>query len=127
VTPVAPSAGAFGFSLAELWPSADRDAPRRIEQALATGDTATAIVTCEDLFSRTLAAGSVLLGGQTNPRDAVLLVTLLGLEGPRYLAFRGVARTVRARRPVTSREAVECYLFVAEARRALDRATRSPG
>jgi signal recognition particle receptor subunit beta len=124
-TPIAPSAGAFGFSLAELWPSADREGVRRIEQALATGDTSTAVAACEDLFSRTLAAGSVLLGGQTHPRDPVLLVTLLGLEGPRYLTFRSVSRALRARRAVTQREALECYLFVAEARRALDRATRA--
>jgi signal recognition particle receptor subunit beta len=124
-TPIAPSAGSFGFSLAELWPSADREGVRRIEQALATGDTATAVAASEDLFSRTLAAGSVLLGGQTHPRDPVLLVTLLGLEGPRYLTFRSVSRALRARRAVTQREALECYLFVAEARRALDRATRA--
>lgn len=123
-TPIAPSAGAFGFSLAELWPSADRESVRRIEQALATGDATTAVSASEDLFSRTLAAGSVLLGGQTHPRDPVLLVTLLGLEGPRYLTFRSVSRALRARRAVTQREALECYLFVAEARRALDRATR---
>jgi signal recognition particle receptor subunit beta len=124
-TPIAPSAGAYGFSLAELWPNADRESVRRIEQALATGDMTTAVAACEDLFSRTLAAGSVLLGGQTHPRDPVLLVTLLGLEGPRYLTFRSVSRALRARRPVTQREALECYLFVAEARRALDRATHA--
>jgi hypothetical protein len=53
-------------------------------------------------------------------------VSLLGLDGPRYMAFRTVARGTRARREPTLREALDCYVFVADARRALDRVTRGP-
>jgi hypothetical protein len=113
------------FSLADLWPAGDRDAVRRAEQALATGDTGAAVAASEDLLTRVLAAGSVLLGGQTQPRDPVLLVTLLGLDGPRYLGFRGVARGMRSKRPPSLRDALECYAFALEARRALDRAGRA--
>jgi mutual gliding-motility protein MglA len=113
------------FSLAELWPAADRDAVRRAEQSLAAGDSAAAVAAAEDLLTRVLAAGSVLIGGQAQPRDPVLLVTLLGLDGVRYLGFRGVARGMRSKRPPALRDALECYLFALEARRALDRASRS--
>jgi mutual gliding-motility protein MglA len=124
-TPTPPSSNASSaggsFSLAGLWPSADRSGVRSAEGALAAGDPSAAVAACEDLLSRVLAAGSVLLGGQGHARDPVLLVTLLGLEGTRYLGFRGVARGMRARRAPSMREALECYAFVVEARRALDR------
>ncbi len=123
----APTPGsAESFSFAELWPAGDRDAVRRAEQALAAGDAPTAVAAAEDLLTRVLAAGSVLLGGQAQPRDPVLLVTLLGLDGVRYLGFRGVTRGVRSKRPLTLRDALECYAFALEARRALDRASRAP-
>jgi mutual gliding-motility protein MglA len=116
-----PAPGGSAFSLAELWPSTDRDTVIRAELALTARDAAGAVAACEDLLSRVLAAGSVLLGGQAHPRDAALIVTLLGLDGTRYLALRAVARAVRAKREPAIREALECYAFVVEARRALDR------
>jgi hypothetical protein len=66
----------------------------------------------------------MVLGGQTHPRDPALIVTLLGVDGTRYLAFRAVARATRARRSPTLRDALECYMFAVEARRALDRAIK---
>jgi len=113
-----------GFSLVDLWPSADRDGVRKAEQALAARDPAGAVAACEDLLSRVLAAGSMLLGGQSGPRDPALVVTLLGIDGVRYLAFRGIARLSRARRTPTMREALECYMFAIDARRLLDRAAK---
>jgi hypothetical protein len=125
--PVSSGAGG-GFSLAELWPSGDRDGVRLVEQLIVRRDLSGAIGACEDLLSRVLATGSVMLGGQPSPRDPVIVVSLLGLDGPRYMAFRTVARGIRARREPTMREVLECYLFVAEARRALDRVSkRDPG
>jgi hypothetical protein len=118
--------GAGGFSLADLWPASDREAVRRAELALAVGDAGTAVTACEDLVSRVLASGSIVLGGQSHPRDPVILVTLLGLDGVRYLGFRGVARGMRSKRPPSLRDAMECYAFALEARRALDRAARGP-
>jgi signal recognition particle receptor subunit beta len=114
------------FSLSELWPASDRESVRTAEQLIVRRDLAGAIAACEDLLSRVLAAASVMLGGQPSPRDPVIVVSLLGLDGPRYMAFRTVARGSRARREPTVRDALDCYVFVAEARRALDRVTKSP-
>jgi signal recognition particle receptor subunit beta len=124
-TPPPPRASA-GFSLAELWPVADRDGVRIAEHLIVARDLSGAVAACEDLLSRVLAAGSVMLGGQAHPRDPVILVTLLGLDGIRYMAFRTVARGARAKREPSLREALDCYAFAAEARRALDRVARGP-
>jgi len=121
-----PGSNGATFSLAELWPAADRDGVRGAEQLIVRRDFAGALVACEDLLSRVLAAASVMLGGQPSPRDPVIVVSLLGLDGPRYMAFRTVARGSRAKREPTLREALDCYVFVAEARRALDRVTKGP-
>jgi signal recognition particle receptor subunit beta len=125
-TTSAPSSGVGVFSLAELWPPGDREVVHVAEHCIAARDYPGAVAACEDLLSRILAAGSVLLGGQPHPRDPAILVTLLGLEGIRYMAFRTVARGARIKREPTLREALDCYAFVAEARRALDRVTRGP-
>ena len=125
-TTPAPPSGSGGFSLSELWPVGDREGVRVAEHLILARDLYGAVAACEDLLSRVLAAGSVLLGGQPHPRDPVLLVSLLGLDGVRYMAFRNVARAARAKREPSLREALECYVFVAEARRALDRAGKGP-
>jgi hypothetical protein len=123
--PVSSSSGGT-FSLAELWPAADREGVRVAEQLIVKRDLTGAVVACEDLLSRVLAAASVMLGGQPSPRDPVIVVSLLGLDGPRYMAFRTVARGTRAKREPTLREVLDGYVFVAEARRALDRVTKGP-
>jgi signal recognition particle receptor subunit beta len=125
-TPAAPQAGGGVFTLADLWPSGDRPAVRRAELCLSAKDPTGAVAACEDLVSRVLAAGSVLLGGQPHPRDPAIVVTMLGLEGARYLAFRAVTRGVRAKREPSQREALECFVFAIEARRALDRVAKGP-
>jgi hypothetical protein len=125
-SPAAPSSrgSSDAFSLAELWPGADRDAVRRAEAALAARDPAGAVAACEDLLSRILAASSVLLGGQAQTRDPALIVVLLGLDGGRYLGFRGAARAVRAKREPSMADALSCYAFALEARQALDRVAK---
>jgi len=123
-TTPAPSGTVGPFSLSELWPSADRDAVRKAEAALATRDAAGAVTACEDLVSRVLAAGSLLVGGPSQTRDPALVVVLLGLDGARYVGVRGAARAVRAKRVPSMAEAFSCYAFALEARRALDRLVR---
>jgi signal recognition particle receptor subunit beta len=120
----APSAGSVAFSLAELWPAAERDAVRHIEHALANEDARAALTACDDLLSRVLTAGSVLLGGQSHARDPALLVTFLGLDGVLYLELRAVVRAARANRSAKLGDAFDFYLFALEARRKLDRADR---
>jgi small GTP-binding protein len=131
LTTPAPPMAAGAFSLAELWPASDRETVRRAELALAANDTATAVGVCDDLLSRVLAAGSLLLGGAgatasqgATARDPAVVVLLLRLDGPRYLTFRAITRAVRAKRDPTVAEALETYAFVLEARQALDRAAQ---
>lgn len=118
--------GLSTFSLAELWPAADREIVRRAELALASGNPGAAIAACGELLERVLASTWIQLGGDRQPRDPAALVALLGLEGTRYLAFSGIVRGARAHRSQTAREALECYAFVVESRRALDRSRGSP-
>jgi signal recognition particle receptor subunit beta len=120
----AASSGPGAFSLVDLWPPADHDSVRRVEQLLGARDAAGAVTACEDLLSRVLAAASMLLGAQPHPRDPALVVALLGLDGGRYLAFRATARNVRAKRSATMRESLECYAFAIETRRMLDRLSK---
>ncbi|HXX65592.1 MAG TPA: GTPase domain-containing protein [Polyangiaceae bacterium] len=122
---VAPAGNQSTFSLAELWPPADREVVRRAELALASGNAGTAVATCGELFERVLASTSTLLGGEGRLRDPAVLVALLGLEGRRYLTFAAMVRGSRSRSP-TAREALESYAFVVEARRALEHARGSP-
>jgi signal recognition particle receptor subunit beta len=112
------------FSMVELWPPSDQEAALRVEALAGAGDSAGAIAACEDLLSRVLAAASMLLGTPPHPRDPAVIVTLLGLDGGRYLAFRSIARTARAKRPTSVREALECYAFAVEARHTLDRMSK---
>jgi signal recognition particle receptor subunit beta len=123
--PTTPVPASAAFSLGELWPPGDREAVQRVEQFLAMRDAAAAVAACEDLLSRVLAAGSILLGGQPHARDPALVVSLLGIDGLRYLSFRSIARGARAKRDPTLRDAYECYAFALEARRALDRVGRA--
>lgn len=124
LTTPAPASAAGPFSLSDLWPASDRDTVRRAELSLASRDPAAAVAVCDDLLSRVLAAGSLLLGGQgqaATARDPAVVVLMLGLDGGRYLAFRAVVRAVRAKREPRLLEALECYAFVVEARQALGR------
>ncbi len=117
----APSKVTGHFSLVELWPAPDHESVLRVEHLVAASDAAAAIAACEDLISRVLAAASMRRGTPPHPRDPAVIVALLGLDGGRYLAFRSLARAVRAKRPATVRDALECYAFAVEARSTLDR------
>src|ERR1700690_1640533 len=123
-TRIAAPMTAGAFTLVDLWPPADHESVRRVEQLLGARDAAGAISACQDLLSRALAAASILLGAQAHPRDPAVVVALLGLDGARYLAFRAAARGVRAKRAATLREALQCYAFAIEARATVARVSR---
>ncbi|MBX3262848.1 MAG: GTPase domain-containing protein [Labilithrix sp.] len=109
---------AAGFSLAELWPEAERDRVRQAEAMLAARDAVNAILACDVLVTRVLASAAGLVGTLDAPRDPALVSLLLGLDGARYLQFRTVVRAARHREAVTLRDAFECFTFSIEARRA---------
>lgn len=110
--------GAASFSLAELWPEAERDRVRQAEAMLAARDAVNAILACDVLVTRVLASAAGLVGTLDAPRDPALVSLLLGLDGGRYLQFRTVVRAARHREAVTLRDAFECFTFSIEARRA---------
>ncbi len=110
------------LSFATLWPLADADAARRAETLLAAHDLAGAVLACDDLLTRVLTASSLLQGAPSQSRDLPVIVTLLGLDGKRYLATRAAAQAARNGRHLTMRAALECYAFAIEARLALSRA-----
>ncbi len=115
---VPPSVVPGSLSFAELWPEDERAAVRRAEALLATGDFSGAVLACDVLVARVLASGAALAGSLEAPRDPGVVVMLLGIHGPRYLAFRAVVRAVRNKEPISGRHAAECFLFAAETRRA---------
>jgi hypothetical protein len=112
------------FTLAPLWPEEDREAVRRAETLIGAGDAPSAVLACEALITRVLATASVRMGSAEHSRDPALLALLLGLDGPRYVRFRSVARAARYKREVHMRDALDGYVLALDARRALERLTR---
>jgi signal recognition particle receptor subunit beta len=113
------SAGLQPFTFAPLWAEGDRDTVRQTETAIAGGDLAGAVLTCELLVTRMLASAAGLTGNADAPRDPGLVALLLGLDGLRYLAFRKAVRAARMHEPVSAVDALEAYAFALEVRRAL--------
>jgi signal recognition particle receptor subunit beta len=106
------------FTLSELWPEADREGVRQAEQMLAARDAVNAILACDVLVARVLASAAGLIGTLDAPRDPAVVCLLLGLDGARYMHFRTLVRAARHREHVTIRDAIECFIFTLEARRA---------
>jgi len=113
-----PDAPAGALSFAPMWPEDERHAVRRAENYLAAGDWQNAILSCDLLVARVLASGASLAGTLEAPRDPAVGALLLGLAGPRYLAFRSTVRAARRKEPVTAEAAFTAFLFALEARRA---------
>lgn len=111
-------AGAVGFSLCELWPENERESVKQAESMIGARDAVNATLACDVLVTRVLASAAGLVGTLDAPRDPAVVSMLLGLDGPRYLQFRTVVRAARHREAVSMRDALECFSFALEARRA---------
>jgi signal recognition particle receptor subunit beta len=107
-----------GFTLSELWPESDRERVRQAEQMMAARDAVNAILACDMLVTRVLASAAGLVGTLDAPRDPAVVCLLLGLDGARYFQFRTLVRAARHREAVTMKDAIECFTFALEARRA---------
>lgn len=106
-----------GASFAALWPAGERVAVVELERALASGQRARAVALAEQLVSRVLASTASLLGATPDtPRDPAVVALLLGLDGKRYLEFRGVVRDTRAGGAPTEQEALAAFSFAIDAR-----------
>jgi signal recognition particle receptor subunit beta len=120
-----PSAPTFAvptgaFSLAPVWPEADRESVRQAESLIGAGDAVNAVLACDLLVTRVFASAAALAGTLDSPRDPGLVALLLRLDGSRYLTFRSTVREARQRGDVTLRDAYDAYAFAFEARRARD-------
>lgn len=111
-------ANALAFTLSDLWPENERESVKQAESMIAARDAVNAALACDVLVTRVLASAAGLVGTLDAPRDPAVVSMLLGLDGPRYLQFRTVVRAARHREPVTMRDALECFSFALEARRA---------
>jgi hypothetical protein len=106
-----------GFSFALLWPEAEQPTVRELESALARSEAARALLSSEQLLSRTLASAASLLGSNADsPRDPAVVALLLGIDGRRYLEFRASVRDARAGRPIEIAAALAAFSLVIEAR-----------
>lgn len=109
-------AASNAFSLAELWPESERELVRQAEAAIAARRWGRAVELADALVARVLAGAAGAFGTTDAPRDPALVPLLLGIDGRRYLAFRGLVREVRGGAEVEGREALEAVVFAAEVR-----------
>jgi hypothetical protein len=108
-----------GVSFSALWPEAEVAVVNDLEEAMASGDYQTSVLLADQLVARSFAAAAGLLGAMTEaPRDPALVAMLLGLDGRRYLEFRGTVRDTRSGREVDPPRALSAYAFAIEVRLA---------
>lgn len=110
-----------GVSFAALWSDSERDKVLEIEGTLASGDYLRALEGMDLVVSRIFANAGALLRTSESPREPSLIPVLLGLSGPRYLAFRALLRDARAGVIPEERNLLAAYAFVLEVRLARDR------
>ena len=114
----------IGASFQVLWPEHERGQVVELESAIREGRFADAIRLADELLSRTLAGVASALGGATDaPRDPALVVSLLGLEGRRYLGFRQLVKEARNGGDPGEVDALTAFAFAIEARLARTRAS----
>ena len=108
-----------GLSFDLLWPQQERATVRELEASIAQGDFERGVTLADQLVARALASAASLLGGSLDaPRDPATTALLLGLEGRRYLEFRGLVRDARSGRGVDISEALSAYAMAIEVRLA---------
>jgi hypothetical protein len=109
----------MGLSFDLLWPQQERATVRELETSIAQGDFERGVTLADQLVARALASAASLLGGNLDsPRDPATTALLLGLEGRRYLEFRGLVRDARSGRGVEISEALSAYAMAIEVRLA---------
>lgn len=108
-----------GFSARALWPENERAQVTDAENALAGGLYGEAVRLIEELVSRALAGVAGSLGSTSEvPRDPAVVITLLGLEGRRYLWFRALVKDSRNGKEPSEVDALKAFAFAVEARLA---------
>jgi mutual gliding-motility protein MglA len=101
------------FSFANLWPKRERDAVLAAEGAMAAGDGRRAIELLDGLASRTTLAAVSLVGASDAGAAATAFAPLLlGVNGPRYAAFRAIVRQVRGGLSPDPKQVLAAYALV---------------
>lgn len=104
-----------GVSFESLFAEDAREAVRRVEAALAEGQNARAVDELDAVL------GAELSSVDDGVRDPLGAALLLGVAGPRYLAFRSIVRAARQGLGVDAQSALAAYAFVLDARLARGR------
>lgn len=105
-----------------LWPASEMELVRGLEQALRAKDFRTAVDFADRLVTHVLASGASLMSGAHDPpRDPLLAVVLLGLQGREYMDFRALVRKTRVGGGISEEEALRAYIFALQARTQLSR------
>lgn len=105
-----------GFTLADLWPEAERPSVREAEAAIAAHRYTRAVEVCDALVTRALASAAGVFGSAEAPRNPASVPALLGIDGRQYLAFRALVREARSGAAVEPRRALEAMAFAAHVR-----------
>jgi signal recognition particle receptor subunit beta len=112
-TPQEPAADAdasTGLSFASLWRPEDRDRPAAIERSLVTGRDADAARSIWEELGRLLTT----TGKELAWSSPAGMVSLLGLDGARYLDAARLAALAKDGKPIPRRKLLEAYLFLAQ-------------
>lgn len=107
-----------GVSFALLWPPGERELCVEVEDTIASGQYAHAVLRCDALLERLIEHAMDLLGSAQGARDPAVIPLLLGLDGRRYLAFRSLVLKARSGGEVSAREALSAFGFAIGARLA---------
>lgn len=106
------------FSLAKLWPIADREVVRTVEAALTRGDWVSAVSDAATLVERTISLVTRATGEKPETLPAVSCCLLLGVDGKRYMEFYRVLSAVRRSCMPSEHEALSVYAFALALRQA---------
>jgi hypothetical protein len=106
------------FSLSRMWPHADRDIVRAVENSLARCDWVSAVTDCGKLVERTLAVVAQVCGEPALLSSPSACCLLLGLDGRKYLEFQRVLSSVRESCIPSEHEALQAFAFALGVRQA---------
>jgi hypothetical protein len=99
-----------GISFADLWRPEDRDRPAAIERAMITGEDATAARAIWQELERLLTS----TGKELAWSSPAGMISLLGLDGSRYLEVARLAALARDGKRIPRKKLLEAYLFLAQ-------------
>jgi len=109
-TPPEATPAAAGLSFASLWREAERGRPAAIERALTGGDDRAAARLIWEELQRLL----VTTGKELSWSSPAGMVSLLGLDGRRYLEVARLAALAADGRQIPRKKLIEAYLFLAQ-------------